>query len=105
MAMFSILLLHTHFITRMFFFPPLNNLFCLMIILIISARSNGDLMYEPLFIKIIRAARGLFITLTASTSYRALPFRDMKNKFTSTSVRAKYRHFEDGNMTEHGRKD
>jgi len=33
-----------------------------MIILIISAWNNGDLMYEPLFIKIIRAARGLFIT-------------------------------------------
>lgn len=52
-----------HFLLLACFFP--NNLFRLMIILIISVRNNGDLMYEPLFIKIIRVARGLFITLTA----------------------------------------
>lgn len=61
-------------------------------------------MYEPLFIKIIRAARGLFITLQRY-KLPSITFRDMKNKFAATSVRAKYRRFEDGDMTEHGRKD
>jgi len=36
-----------------------------MIILIISLQNNGDLMHEPLFIKIIKVARELF-TLTVA---------------------------------------
>jgi len=98
MAMFFIFVHFLLLAYNVFF----NNLFHLMIILIISLQNNGDLMHEPLFIKIIKVACELFITLSG-TSYRALLFRDMKNKFADTSVCAKYRRFENGDMTEHGR--